>query len=282
MSCPPLPRRTVLGALAAAALAGVPAPATARGARPERVLVFSRTTGFRHASIGTGVATVQELGAEAGFGVEATEDEAVFRDRTLRGFTAVVFLNTTGDVLDERGRAALRRFVTSGGGWVGVHSAADSEYTSPFHTRLLAGARFLCHPVQQPGVVVREDAGHRSTAHLPERWLVPFEEFYSFTDNPRGRARILLSIDESTYLQDPNTSNLPGGTGLPGLPAEPQEPVSGVMGDHPMAWQHRVGRGLSWYTALGHEAVMYELPEFRQHLLGGLLTASRHGARRLG
>ena len=278
-------RRTVLRGVAGgvAALGAAPllgsGPAGASRTTPS-LLVFSRTTGFRHASIEKGVETVTALGEAGGFGVMATEDHEVFRRKQLRGFDAVLFLNTTGNVLDAPGRRALRRFVLDGGGWAGVHSAADTEYDSPFHTRLLAGARFLCHPVQQPGVIVREDGRHRSTRHLEELWQILFEEFYSFTSNPRDRARVLLSIDESTYLQDPNTSHLPplGGYGIPGLPSE-SNPVSGTMGDHPMSWTHRVGRGRSWYTALGHEESMYDDEAYRRHLLGGLLTVIRHGRR---
>ena len=109
-----------------------------------------------------------------------------------------------------------------------MHSAADTEYDWPFYTRILAGARFLCHPLQQPGAIVREAPRHIATKHLDERWQVPFEEFYSFTESPRGRAKVLLSIDESSYQQDPNTSHLPTQDG------DIPEGVSGVMGDHPM------------------------------------------------
>ena len=147
----------------------------ARRPNSYRVLVFTKTAGVRRPSIQDGVSTIQQLARGNGFTVTVTQDARAFTAANLARYRAVVFLNTTGDVLDGTGRAALRRFVLDGGGWVGVHSAADSEYTSPFHTRLLAGARFLCHPVQQPGVVVREAAAHRSTAHLPERWLVPLE-----------------------------------------------------------------------------------------------------------
>lgn len=274
-------RRALLGAALASPAVLLPgqvtAPAVAaRGGRAPRLLVFTRTTGFRHASIETGVQTIAAMGAANGFGVDATEDPTVFSRRSLAAYDAVAFVNTTGDVLEGGQRTALERFVRGGGGWAGVHSAADSEYSSDFYTELLAGGRFLAHPLQQPGLVVREDERHRSTKHLSETWLVPFEEFYSFTSSVRGRSRVLLSIDESTYLQDPNTSNLPTGPENP-LPTFPG--VSGVMGDHPMAWTHRVGRGRSWYTALGHEIGMYYLPEFTDHLLGGLLTVLRHGVR---
>jgi hypothetical protein len=278
----PTTRRALLRGAGALGLAAATAPfvgtthATAGPRRAHRVLVYSHTTGFRHASIPVGVATIEQLGSENGFAVEASEDPAAFTDKNLGRFTAVVFLNTTAEVMTPAGRTALRRFVLAGGGWAGVHSAADTEYDWPFYTRLLAGGRFLAHPLEQPGVIVRESATHRSTAHIPERWQIPVEEFYSFTSNPRDRARVLLSIDESSYLQDPNTSHLPSQT----FPDD-YEPVSGVMGDHPMSWQHRVGDGLSWYTALGHEVNMYLDPTYRRHLLGGLLTVTRHGRRHL-
>ena len=274
---PTLTRRAVLG-LGAAGLAAAPLPtAYASGRRSHRVLVFSRTTGFRHASIEIGVQTIRDLGAQHGFGVEHTEDHKDIRARNLRRFTAVIFLNTTGHVLDGRGRRDLRSFVVSGGGWAGIHSAADTEYDWTFYTRLLAHGRFLCHPVQQPGVIVREDPDHVSTRHLDKRWQVPFEEFYSFTDNPRPYAHVLLNIDESSYEQDPNTSHLPSQE----QPFPPPEGVTGVMGDHPMSWQRTVGQGVSWYTALGHEIGLYLDPTYREHLLGGLLTATRHGRRHL-
>ena len=277
---PTLDRRHLLAGLGVS-MAAVPllagaGQAAGRDRRPHRILVFSRTTGFRHASIEVGVETIRMLGEEHGFEIEHTEQSRDLRAKPLRGFTAVCFLNTTGNVLGDRSRAALRDFLKTGGGWAGVHSAADTEYDWPFYTRILAGARFLCHPVQQPGVLVREDARHRSTRHLEERWQVPFEEFYSFTRSARPRARVLLSIDESTYAQDPNTSQLPSEEN-----PVPPEGVTGTMGDHPMAWQHRVGDGVAGYTALGHEPGMYADEAFRGHLLGGLLTATRHGRRHL-
>ncbi|MFP5219642.1 MAG: ThuA domain-containing protein [Actinomycetes bacterium] len=264
-------RRAAPLAVTGALLAGGVLPLSAAGPASaqeagERVLVFSRTTGFRHTSIEVGVAAVEQLGQENGFEVTATEDPTVFTDATLAEFDAVVWLNTTGNVLDEPQRAAFERYVRGGGAFVGVHSAADTEYTNDFYTELLAGARFLAHPVQQPGTLLKEPPDHPSTAHLGDTWTLPFEEFYSFTQSPRPASRVLLTIDEASYEQDPNTSQIPRGPEIP-------EGVTGVMGDHPMSWCLDVGEGRSWYTALGHEAYLYALPDYRRHLLGGILTA---------
>jgi uncharacterized protein len=255
-------------ALAAATVLGTVAPASAQdGGDGFEVLVYTRTTGFRHASIPFGIQMVEQLGADNGFEVEATEDPTRFRDDVLADFDVIVFLNTTGEVMDDEGRAAMQRFVEAGGGYVGIHSAADTEYDWRFYGRLFAGAYFKNHPIQQPGTIVREDADHPSTAHLPDEWQLPFEEFYAFQRNPRPDVHVLLTIDEDSYGQDPNTSNLPDSPTFP-------EGETGTMGDHPMAWCHDVGAGHAWYTALGHEIVMYEMPEFRQHVLGGILTAA--------
>lgn len=258
------PARLVL-ATTLALLVAAPSVAAPPDDAP-RVLVYSHTAGFRHLSIPDGIAAVRELGEANGFEVETSEDPALFTDETLAGYDAVVFLNTTGEVMTDPGRVAFERWVRSGGGYVGVHSAADTEYEWDFYGHLLGGAWFLAHPVQQPGVVVVEAPDQPSTAHLPERWTLPLEEFYSFRANPRERVRVLLSIDETTYLQDPNTTHLPNSPTFP-------EGSSGVMGDHPMSWCLDVGAGRAWYSALGHEGYLYRVPQYRRHLLGGILTA---------
>jgi type 1 glutamine amidotransferase len=257
------------------------------GGRRAAVLVFTRTDGFRHDSIPDAIDAITGLGRRHGFGVVATEDPDRLSPRQLERFGAVVFANTTGIVLTRDSRRALGRFVRRGGGWVGVHSAADTEYEWDFYSRLLSGGRFLAHPLQnQAGTLVREAARHPSTRHLDARWRVPLEEFYSFRTSVRGRARVLLSIDESTYAQDPNTTFLPGGLSPQPPFVSPEDltvrlPVTGTMGDHPMCWTRPIGRGLSWYTALGHEPALYADPTYRRHLLGGLVTAIRHGQRNL-
>jgi uncharacterized protein len=261
-------RATVIAialALVGAGFVGADPPAAEAGS-PEsdfQVLVFSHTAGFRHASIPAGIEAIQALGEEHGFGVVATEDPTQFTPANLRRFEAVIFLLTTGDALPERRQQrALRLYVRAGGGYVGIHSAADTEHDWPFYGRL-AGAYFKSHPIQQLGAFVNEGPRQPATAHLDPRFTV-FDEFYSFKSNPRTDARVLLTIDEASYSPDPNTSQLPGGT-----------PSSGYMGDHPMSWCHDNVGGRAFYTALGHEIHLYELAWYRQHLLGGILTATK-------
>jgi type 1 glutamine amidotransferase len=149
-----------------------------------------------------------------------------------------------------------------GGGYVGIHSAADTEHEWRFYDRLV-GALFRSHPLQQLAWFDNEAPDHPATAHLDGRFLA-FDEFYSFKRNPRPNVRVLLTIDEDTYFPDPNTSDLPGN----------DPPATGYMGDHPMSWCHRNVGGRAFYTALGHEPYLYASGWYRRHILGGIQTAA--------
>ncbi|MEU6743809.1 ThuA domain-containing protein [Streptosporangium sandarakinum] len=210
-----------------------------------RVLVFSRTTGFRHDSIPAGVEAIRRLNA----GTEATEDPGVFTPDGLAGFAAVVFMNTNGEVLTDAGRAALEAYVRGGGGFLGVHSAAATEYGWPFYGDLV-GAWFDRHPEVQPATITVCDRDHPATAHLPAAWT-RVDEWYDFRSRPD--ARVLLRVDEPTY-------------------------EGGAMGaDHPVAWCHERLGGRSFYTALGHTIESYAEPAFREHLARALEWVTRAG-----
>lgn len=239
-----------------------------------RLLVFSRTEGFRHTSIETGVDTVRQLGLMHGFEVDHSEDPARFSDDNLAQYAAVMWLSTTGNVLDAEQKLAFERYIRNGGGYIGVHSASDTEYDWPFYGELV-GAYFHSHPIfplgaaEGPGVqnaeLQAEADDHPASAHLPQPWAIE-DEFYAFRDNPRGQVRVLLNIDENSYNQDPNTTNIGADRFLIG--------ETGVMNDHPMSWCHTRLGGHAWYTALGHAISIYADANFRLHLLGGILTAS--------
>jgi len=215
-----------------------------------RVLVFSKTSGFRHDSIPEGVSLIRALGAAHGFRVDASEDASRFTRKALAGYRVVIFLNTTGEVLNNRQQAAFEAYIRNGGGWVGVHSAADTEHAWPFYGELLGGgAWFTSHPPIQTARLRVEKATHPSTRHYPASFSFT-DEWYNFQANPRHKVQVLLAIDETSY-----------------------DPGTGAMGDHPIAWYHFVGRGRAWYTNLGHRSETYGDPSFAQHLLGGILWA---------
>jgi cytochrome c len=247
------PMLAVASILAVASLLNAMAVAAAQEKKESAfaALVFSKTTGFRHDSIAAGIAAIKALGAEHGFEVDATEDAASFAPAALSRYKVVVFLNTTGDVLDGAQKTAFQQYIRSGGGFVGIHSATDTEYGWPWYGRLV-GAYFKSHPKIQKAAVRIEDPDHPSTRELPRIWERT-DEWYNFRTNPRGEVRVLAVLDETTYT---------GGA---------------MKADHPIAWCHNFDGGRSWYTALGHTVESYAEPLFRVHLLGGIRSAAGVG-----
>ena len=224
-------------------------PACGAAAAPDDVLVFSKTAEYRHDAIPAGIRTIRELGSANGFTVTATEDAAAFTTANLARYEAVVFLNTTGDILDDAQQAAFESYIRAGHGFVGVHAAADTEYDWPFYGDLV-GAYFASHPAIQPATVRVEDRSHPATSHLGATWNRT-DEWYNFRSNVRSTARVLATLDESSYS-------------------------GGSMGaDHPHVWCKNIaGGGRSFYTGGGHTQQSYTDPAFRAHLLGAIRYAT--------
>jgi type 1 glutamine amidotransferase len=240
---------------AAACVAALGLTASAPAAGPAwRILVFTKTAGFRHDSIPAAIAAVQQLGAHNGFGVDQTEDAGAFTDANLARYRAVMFLLTTGDVLDAAQQAAFQHYIEGSGGFVGVHSAADTEHDWPWYGGLV-GTYFLSHPAIQTAQIDVADPRDPSTAGLPAVWTRT-DEWYNFTSNPRPSVQVLMTVDERTY-----------------------DPGDGAMGaDHPISWWHAYDGSRSWYTALGHTDSTYSEPLFLGFLLGGIRYAAAPAA----
>jgi type 1 glutamine amidotransferase len=212
------------------------------------VLVFSKTSGYRHDSIPNGIAAIRLLGEQNDFRVEASEDAALFNDSNLAQYRVVVFLSTSGDIFNPEQQAAFEKFVQRGGGFVGIHSATDTEYDWPWYGGLV-GNYFRRHPVIQSARLKVTDPSHVSTRHLPIEWKRT-DEWYDFRHDLDADFTVLMRIDETSYR-------------------------GGRMGaDHPMAWYHIHDGGRAWYTALGHTAESYKEPLFLEHVLGGIIWAA--------
>src|SRR2546428_7689186 len=152
-----------------------------------RLLVFSKTAGFRHASIKDGKIALQKLAAEHNFAVDFTEDATVFTDANLAHYDAVVFLLTTGKILDDNQKAAFERYIRAGGGYVGVHSASDTEYDWSWYGGLVGAYfdRIHGHSKVVQATIHVTDRTQPSTSMLPAVW-VRTDEWYNFASNPRG------------------------------------------------------------------------------------------------
>ena len=223
-------------------------PSAPAGATP-RVLMVTTTAGFRHDSIPTArqvMATLAASGRE--FSITATEDLAALGAENLKGYEVVMFALTSGELpLGASQKSALVDFVSSGHGFIGVHSATDTLYAWPDYGRLV-GAYFKDHPWTQQGSVVVEDASHPASGGIGDRFSL-LEEFYTFQENPRGRVQVLMRLDAASV---------------------------GATGDYPLAWAQSFGAGRAYYNALGHFPSTWMDPRFQRQLAGAIKwTASR-------
>lgn len=211
-----------------------------------RVLVFSKTAGFHHASIPVGIAAIMKLGAENKFDVDTTTDAAKFTEGNLKKYAAVIFMSTTGDVLNPEQQTAFEQYIKHGGGFVGVHAASDTEFDWQWYGNLV-GAYFSKHPKPQEAVFNVVDRDFIATRHLPAVWK-RFDELYNFKWIAKD-IHVLITIDEKSYQGGENGDN------------------------HPMSWYHEYDGGRAFYTAMGHTNESYSDPLFLQHLLGGIKYA---------
>ncbi|TDE16032.1 ThuA domain-containing protein [Jiangella asiatica] len=225
-----------------------------------RALVFSKVTGEAHESIPAGEALIEQLGAEHDFEVVVDDGTSLFNDADLATFDVVVFNNThstpeSGDLLSAAEREAFTRYIQNGGGYVGLHSAADSERNWEWYGGLV-GAYFSDHPDFSatggtfPGRITVLDQVHPSTRELPQLWERA-EEWYDLATNPTGDVHVLAEVKQRDGIPDLDT---------------------GVH--HPFSWCQVYDGGRSWFTAGGHDAAAFEEPAFVGHLLGGIQWAA--------
>jgi type 1 glutamine amidotransferase len=212
-----------------------------------KVLIFCKTAGFHHESIAVGIPAIIKMGQENNFDVDTTTNAAKFTVDNLKQYAAVIFLSTTGDVLNNEQQTAFEQYIKAGHGFVGVHAATDTEYDWPWYGKLV-GAYFKSHPSkQQEANLEIVDHNFIATKHLPATWR-RLDEWYNYkwiADD----LHVLIKIDEKSYTGGENGGN------------------------HPMAWYHSFDGGRAFYTALGHTDASYVEPLYLKHLLGGIKYA---------
>lgn len=218
--------------------------------RPLQVVALTRTAGFRHDAIEPALRALYGIAARHSATLRDTEDPSELT-ALLPETDVVVFLMTTGDVVDDAQQTEFETFIRAGGGFLGVHSAADTEYDWPFYGTLI-GAWFESHPAIQRAVLKLEATESAVVNALPARWERT-DEWYNFKTNPRGQVDVLLTLDETSY-------------------------EGGTMGDdHPIVWSRQsgaLGQGRSFYTALGHTQESWEDDDFIRHIGAALLWAA--------
>ncbi|MDO6517188.1 ThuA domain-containing protein [Zobellia uliginosa] len=210
-----------------------------------KVLVFSKTSGWHHKSIPAGIAAIQKLGAENGFQVDTTKNSELFNEDNLKQYSAIIFLSTTLNVLDAKQEASFERYIQAGGGFVGIHAAADTEYDWGWYTKLV-GAQFASHPKGTPEAdFIVTDKNFAATEFFTDSVWHRSDEIYNYNKiNPD--VHVVMTVDESTY-------------------------EGGTNGDyHPFAWYHEFDGGRAFYTGAGHTDETFSEELFLKHLLGGI------------
>jgi len=206
------------------------------------VLVFSKTQGYRHENIKIGLAGFRTLAANKSWKITTTEDATYFNDKFLSKIDVVVFFNTTGDILNSSEEIALEWFIKSGGGFLGIHAAADTEYYWPFYQELIA-AHFASHPpTQKARLIVHQETNHPAIGHLGNEWSLR-DEWYSFKEPLKSHATLLMEVDDSSL-----SGKIP------------------LTESHPIAWAHEKYGGRSMYTGIGHTAEQFSDPVYLEHI----------------
>lgn len=256
----------------------LPSKAPAEPKAKRKVLIFSRTTGFRHSSIPVGVKAITMMGDKTGaYLAYATEDESIFAPEKLNTFDAVLMLNTTGpndnkyepllpkfDKQDPDSEAKARQreevlkkslldFVSQGKGLMGIHAATDTYKAWKEYNKMMGGA-FAGHPWNAKDKVTVKvlQPSHPLCSMFKETDFDIVDEIYQFrldTALPSDRL-FLLSLD--TEKMDTSRGNRK------------------QAGPYPISWVSTYGKGRTFYCSLGHNEHIYWNPTILQHYLAGL------------
>jgi uncharacterized protein len=230
---------------------------TAVKAQQFKVLLFTKTDGFHHESINEGVTAIKQLATRNNFTVDWHENTSIFKDKDLEKYSVIIFLNTTGNILDETQQAAFEKFIKAGKGFVGIHSASDTEYDWAWYTKMV-GMTFKIHPQQQTAYLKVEDANFPGMERFPKK-LLWTDEWYEFSTPALSTdLKFLVSVDEKSY----------------DTKAKWGEKESKPMGFHPISWYHPYDGGRAFYTALGHIPLVYADQTFLDHVYGGIYWAA--------
>ncbi|PCJ97100.1 MAG: Crp/Fnr family transcriptional regulator [Flavobacteriaceae bacterium] len=222
-----------------------------------KAFLFTKTDGFHHESINAGVDGIRKLADRHNFELIWNEDERRFNDKFLEDIDVVIFLNTTEDILNDEQQAVFEKFIQSGKGFVGIHSASDTEYDWPWYNALV-GKMFKIHPAQQTAMLDVQDYNFPGMEAFPKRFMWT-DEWYEFKEEEYAKdLKVLLTIDETSYKPY----------------AKWGDKVGNGMGYHPIAWYHDYDGGRAFYTGLGHIEAVYAEPWFLQHLYGGIYWAA--------
>jgi uncharacterized protein len=222
-----------------------------------KVFLFTKTAGWHHESINEGVTAFKKMAERNNFDLDWQENTDFVTDENLANYQAIVFLNTTGDVLNEKQQKSVEKFIQSGKGFVGIHSASDTEYNWEWYTKMV-GMMFKIHPTQQTACLNVVDSNFPGMERFPKRFFWT-DEWYEFSEPKATDLKFLLTVDEKTYDPYVKWGEIEG---------------KGMGSFHPISWYHNYDGGRAFYTALGHIPTTYSDQTFIDHLYGAVYWAA--------
>jgi type 1 glutamine amidotransferase len=229
----------------------------AAAATEKKILVYTRSytpdgKGYVHDNIAASVAAIRKMGVEHGFGVDASDDPAVFTAANLKQYRALVFSNSNNVAFDNGAqRETFRSFIHSGGGFVGIHSASGSERDWEYYQQVVGG-KFKRHPKLQPFTVQVAAPKFPAVRGIPASFQWEDECYY--VEKLRVGIKPVLVTDPRKIV-DPDFASDPGDL---------------VGGMRPLAWYQTFDGGREFYLALGHKKEDYENPLLVRIILGGI------------
>ncbi len=241
--------------------AALPKTAPGKPTMGRKVLIFTRTKGFRHGSIPTAAKSLAMLGEATGaYKSVHSEDPAMFEPETLKQFDAVFMINTTGNCLDEgdkekheRLKKSLLDFVRSGKGLCGTHSATDT-YKNWKEVNDMMGGAFAGHPWHTEVPVRLLDKQHPLNKVFGGEGFTVRDEIYQLRDDtaqPKDR-KMLLALD-------PKWDQIGKGRRKDKF--------------YPISWIAEYGDGRTFYCSLGHRDEIYWNPDILRHYIAGFQYA---------
>jgi uncharacterized protein len=220
--------------------------------RQFKALLITTTKGWHHEALHYGVVALKQLAQKNEFQLDLFQDPRSFTDKNLQQYQVVIFLHTTGDIFDTSQQKVMERFIRSGKGFVGIHSAADTEYDWEWYTKLV-GRMFRIHPPTQTAKLQVLDSSFAGLNGFAGSRLWT-DEYYEFGPEKTSGLHYLLGVDETSYSAKTNLGE-------------------GMGTFHPLAWFHEFEGGRSFYTALGHVPAIFSDPGYLDHLYAGIYWA---------
>jgi uncharacterized protein len=222
-----------------------------------KVFLFTKTAGWHHESINEGVTAIRKLGERHFFDVDWQENTNFITEKNMAQYQAIIFLNTTADVLNDEQQKVIEKFIQSGKGYVGIHSASDTEYDWPWYTKMV-GMMFKIHPAQQTAYLNVVDSNFPGMERFPKK-LLWTDEWYEFGELKATDLKYLVTVDEKSYKPEAKWGANEG---------------KGMGSVHPISWYHNYDGGRAFYTALGHIPATFSDQTFLDHIYGGIYWAA--------